>query len=67
MLDGIVELDVGIHPGDSVIDETGVYGDQVFLVQGVDIAHRTVLSTFEMFGTKARLELKLDDVSKVLT
>ena len=65
VLDGVVELDVGIHPGDYVVDETGVYGNQVFLVQKVDIAHRTVLSTFEMFGTQARLELRLDDVGRV--
>ncbi len=65
VLDGVLEFDVGIPLGEHVVDETGVYGDQVFLVEKVDLAHRTVLSTFEMFGTQVRLELKLDDVCRV--
>lgn len=62
---GIREFDIGIHSGDKVADESGIYGDQVFVVQSVDVGRRTVVSTFEMFGTQARIELKLDDVKKL--
>jgi transcription antitermination factor NusG len=65
ILDGIVDIDLGIHPGDKVVDETGIYGDQVFVVQSVDTKHRTLISTFEMFGTNARIELGADNVRKV--
>lgn len=65
VLDGVVELDIGIHPGDKVKDDTGIYGDQVFVVQSVDVKRRSLISTFEMFGTNARIELRADDVRKV--
>lgn len=65
VLDGVVELDIGIHPGDRVVDETGIYGDQVFVVKSVDVKHRTIVSAFEMYGTSARIELCVDNVRKV--
>ena len=65
VLDGTVELDIGIHPGDKVRDDTGIYGDQIFTVQKVDLRRRTVISTFEMLGTAARIELRADEVTKV--
>lgn len=65
VLDGVVEFDIGIHPGDRVTDDTGIYGDQVFVVERVDPRRRTVISQFEMFGTSARIELNADEVSKV--
>lgn len=65
VLDGVVELDIGIHPGDKVRDATGIYGDQVFVVQSVDVKRRSLISIFEMFGTNARIELRVDDVRKV--
>ena len=65
VLDGIIEFDIGIHPGDKVRDDTGIYGDQVFTVQKVDLRRRTIISTFEMFGTAARIELRADEVSKI--
>ena len=65
MLDGVVEPDIGIRPGDKVKDDTGLYGEQVFIVESVDPGRRTVMSTFEMFGTNARIELKVDEVRKV--
>ena len=64
-MDGIVDIDLGIHPGDKVIDESGIYGDQEFVVQSVDSKHRTLISTFEMFGTNARIELNADMVRKI--
>ncbi len=65
VLDGMVESDIGIHPGDKVRDDTGIYGDQVFTVERVDLRRRTVISTIEMFGTGARIELRADEVTKV--
>ncbi len=65
VLDGVVEFDIGIHPGDKVTDDTGIYGDQVFTVQKVDLRRRTIISSFEMFGTSARIELRADEVTKV--
>ena len=65
VLDGVVELNIGIHPGDKVKDDTGIYGEQVFVVQSVDVNRRSLVSTFEMFGTDARIELRVDDVRKV--
>ena len=65
VLDGIVEFDLGIHPGDKVKDDTGIYGEQIFIVESVDPKHRTLISSFEMFGTNARIELKADEVRKV--
>jgi transcription antitermination factor NusG len=64
VLDGMVELDLGIRPGDKVKDETGIYGEQIFVVEKVDTVRRTLTSTFEMFGTSARIELKVDEVRK---
>lgn len=65
VLDGVVEFDLGIHPGDKIVDETGIYGDQIFVVRSVDTKRRTLISTFEMFGTSARIELSADAVRKV--
>jgi transcription antitermination factor NusG len=65
VLDGIAINDIGIRPGDKVRDDTGVYGDQIFIVERVDANRRTLISTFEMFGTNARIELRVDDVRKI--
>lgn len=65
ILDGRVEFDLGIRVGDRVMDDSGIYGDQVFTVEKLDLRRRTVISTFEMFGTSARIELNADEVSKV--
>ncbi len=64
ILDGVVKFDLGIYPGDKVTDDTGIYGDQIFVVERVDVRRRTVISTFKMFGTSARIELRADEVSK---
>ena len=57
--------DLGIHPGDSVRDTSGVYGDQVFHVTAVDIPRRLLRTTTEMFGTSIVVELSADDVEQV--
>jgi transcription antitermination factor NusG len=65
VLDGVLAFDIGIRPGDKVRDDTGIYGEQVFVVESVDVGRRTLISTFEMFGTNARIKLRADDVRKV--
>ncbi len=57
--------DIGIYPGDNVVDETGVYEDQVFTVTQVDAARRIVFTTIEMFGTMVKIQFSVDDVRKV--
>ena len=59
------DIDIGIYPGDKVVDETGIYGEQIFNVIKVDPAHRIITTTFEMFGTPVKLELRADDVRKL--
>ncbi|MBR0092046.1 MAG: hypothetical protein IJP92_10140 [Lachnospiraceae bacterium] len=63
-LDAGIEIDIGIRPGDRVKDESGVYGDYVFLVDKVDAKHRTVFATFQMGASSARIELDADFVRK---
>ncbi len=65
ILDGAGVFDIGIYPGDEVMDEYGIYGDQIFRVISVDPVHRTIVSSFEILGTSARIELKADDVRKL--
>ena len=65
VLDCMSVQDIGIWPGDKVCDETGIYGEQIFTVEKVDPNRRTVISTFELFGTSARIELRVDDVRKI--
>ena len=60
-----IETDIGIHPGDRVIDETGLFGDQIFTVDSVDMTRRIIHTTFELAGTTAKIELFADDVRKV--
>lgn len=63
ILKGVEEVD--IFPGDKVVDETGVYGDQVFTVTCVDSARLIVFTTIEMFGTQVKLQFRADDVRKI--
>ncbi len=64
-LDEGAEIDIGIYPGDRVVDETGLYGDMVFTVRRVDALHRTIHTGFEMMGTTAGLEISADNVRKI--
>lgn len=65
VLDGAGAFDIGIYPGDEVVDESGIYVDQIFKVVSVDPVHRTIESSFEILGTSARIELRADDVCKL--
>ena len=58
-------MDIGLHPGDLVIDASGLYGDQIFLVTDVDPGRRIVRAKTEMFDTTVRIELRADDVSVI--
>ena len=58
-------IDIGIHPGDIVVDETGVYGDIEFVVNFVDTRYRRIQTTLNMGITKAKLELSVDSVRVV--
>ena len=58
-------MDIGIHEGDAVMDDTGIYGDLTMKVIKVDPARRMILTTAEMFGTTVRIELSADGVRKV--
>jgi len=58
--------DIGIHPGDKIIygadGDEQVYGDQIFIVEKVDIKHRKVITTLPMLNTYARIEFSADEV-----
>ena len=56
--------DLGIHTGDRVTDNSGVYGSQTFTVTAVDIPRRLLRTTTEMFGTNIVVELSADNVEK---
>ncbi len=64
-LDEGIAVDIGIRSGDQVIDASGLYGDQVFTVGSVDAARRIVTVDTEMFGTRVRIRMKADDLSRV--
>lgn len=55
-------MDIGIHAGDKVIDETGVYGDYVFTVDSVDESHRMVRAKIDIFGGLRNIMLFADDL-----
>lgn len=64
-LDEGVEIDIGLRPGDRVLDTTGVYGDYEFVIDRVDAVHRTLRTKIELFGDYRTIELFADDVRKV--
>ncbi len=59
--------DIGVHVGDRVTDDTGIYGDTVFSVLSVNLARRTVSTVFTLGSVEARLELSADRISVVGT
>ena len=62
--DGTV-IDIGIAPGDMVVDESGLYGEHIFVVENVDAKHRTLSTSFDFGGQVARLRLIADNVRVV--
>ena len=59
-----LEIDIGIHPGDSIVDETGVYEDVMKVVE-VNGRNRTIKAMVEMFGRDAPVIIDADKVSVV--
>ncbi len=59
------EIDLGLAPGDKIMDDTGVYGDQIFIVDSVDTKHRTVRTVTRLGLATVRIELFADKVRKV--
>ena len=57
--------DIGIHEGDIVTDDTGIYGDQEFRVLSVNPGRRTVYTKIDIGGVEAKLELSADQVSVI--
>ncbi len=57
--------DIGIYPGDKVVDESGVYEERIFVVENVDADKRIINTTIEMFGTIVKVQLSADEVSKI--
>ena len=61
----IVEIDIGLVPGDIVTDNTGVYGEYEFKIEKVDAKHRVVFSTFAIGDSIVRIQLDADKVSRI--
>lgn len=57
--------DIGIHEGDQIVDETGVYGDQIFTVSEVDLLRRLIRVEAQLFGIRVPIEMRADDVRRV--
>lgn len=57
-------IDIGIHPGDTIIDETGIYMDKMKVVS-VNAAGRVIRATVKMLGSDVPITLNADDVRVV--
>lgn len=57
-------IDIGIHPGDTIIDETGIYMDKMKVVD-VNTTGRVIKATVKMFGWDVPITLNADDVRVV--
>lgn len=58
-----VNYDIGIHEGDIVTDETGIYVDMEFKVNRVDPVRRIIHAKAELLGTTVSFELDADSVA----
>ena len=59
------DMDIGIHPGDKVRDLTGVYGEEIFVVETVNPLQRTLKTKLMLFGEWRDLEMYADGVEKL--
>lgn len=59
-----LDIDIGIHPGDIIIDETGIYEDVMKVVE-VNGRQRTVKAKVQMFGRDVLVVIDADNVSVV--
>lgn len=58
-------FDIGIYPGDKVIDLTGTYKDDIFIVEKVNMLTRKIRTKGMMFGEMRNIELSVDQVEKI--
>ncbi len=65
LLDSKIKVDIGIYPGDKVKDTSGIYGEQVFLVDSVNPIKRTIKTKIELFNDIRTIELYADNVEKI--
>ena len=63
-LDADIKIDIGIHPGDKVRDTSGIYGEQIFIVDSVNPLQRTIKTKIELFNDIRTIELYADNVEK---
>ncbi|MCR4643707.1 MAG: hypothetical protein K5697_16990 [Lachnospiraceae bacterium] len=61
----LMETDIGIHPGDKVRDISGIYGDEIFLVEEVNPLQRTIRTKAMIFGELRPIRLSADQVEKI--
>lgn len=59
------KADIGIYPGDKVVDETGIYEGSIFTVSSVNPYKRTLQTTIELFGNMIDIQMKADNVRKI--
>lgn len=58
-------IDIGIAPGDKVVDTTGLYEGMIFVVEKVNPKQRTLKTKIDIFMNSLDIELFVDDVKKV--
>ena len=63
-LDDIVP-DIGIYPGDRVVDTTGIFGDYEFVVDRVDSKRRILYTQIDILGGMRKIELFADNMRVV--
>ena len=61
----LMQTDIGIHPGDRVRDISGIYGDEVFLVEEVNPLQRTIRTKMMIFGELRPIRLSVDQTEKI--
>lgn len=61
-LDGV---DIGIHAGDRVVSEDDIYESVIYVVESVDVKHRTIRSSLSIGGTDVPIQMYADRVRKV--
>ena len=64
-LDDPRDIDIGIYPGDRVVDMTGIFGDVVFTVERVNPRKRLLDTRLEAMGTSCRTRLFVDQIRKI--
>ena len=61
----IDQVDIGLHPGDRVMDTSGLYGNEVFVIESVNPYKRTIRTKTRIFNSLIDIELFADQVEKL--